>query len=126
MIIGSIKVTAKNLITNKDTYRLASLTAISVRRPFLAASLLAVIASVSFIAGFHDLLKANEILGLSIFSLSVFLMGVNVGQLTLLSRDLKGTETANAVWGSPSSLNKARHNLVEAQEVLLEKNNDAI
>ncbi len=116
MILGSIQITPTSLITHRDSFMLANLTVISVRRPFLAGSVLLTCALGGFTAAFHDLLTLNEMITLIVICTLMLLVAFNTGQLSLLSRDLKNTELSSAVWGHPTALNKARHQIVTARE----------
>ncbi|MCP4195974.1 MAG: hypothetical protein GY762_02395 [Proteobacteria bacterium] len=114
MIFGFIRVNKNAVETHRDSYRLANLSVVSVRRPYLAGAMLLGSAFTGFGFAFGDLLYTGEIISITGLSLAAIIAGSQVGQLSLLSRDLKGTELSGAVWGRHSSLQLARRKIVEA------------
>jgi len=114
MIIGFVKLENGAVIPHRDSYLLKNLSVVSVRRPFLGGAILLGVAFGGFSIAFGDLLYPVEIasiLGLSTFAI---IAGVQVGQLKLLSRDLRGSELADAIWGQYSSLNHIRAKIVQS------------
>ncbi len=114
MIVGFVNVENGAVITHRDSYLLKNLSVVSVRRPFLGGAVLLGLSFGGFSIAFGDLLYPGEIatiLGLSAFAL---IAGVQVGQLKLLSRDLRGSELADAIWGQYSSLNHIRTKIVQS------------
>lgn len=112
MILGHVVVDGHAVVTHRDSYLLETLSVVSVRRPFFASGLLLGSAFAGFTAVFADLLYASEIgttLGLS---LAAPLVLSQVGQLKLLSRDLRGSELSGVVWGCYASLNRIRRDIV--------------
>lgn len=112
MIFGTVDVEDDAVVTHRDSYLLAQLSVVSVRRPFLAPGLLTAAGFGGFALNFGDLLYLEEIAtatGLAAFSL---FLGIGVGQLKLLSRDLRGSELSDAVWGSYGHLNRVRTEIV--------------
>ena len=99
MILGFINIENGAVITHRDSFLLASLTVVSVRRPYFAASLLLGAAFLTFSLVFADLLYQSEQVVLITGCCLSILIGSKTGQLMLLSRDLKGTELSSAVWG---------------------------
>jgi len=114
MIIGSVNIENGAVVTHRDSYLLKSLSVVSVRRPFLGGAILLGSSFGGFSVAFFDLLFPGEIA--TIFGLSAFaiITGVQVGQLKLLSRDLRGSELADAIWGQYSSLNLIRMRIVQS------------
>lgn len=111
MIFGSISIEGGAVVTHRDTYDLDSISVVSARRPLLIPSLLVGGGLVGFGFTFSDLLYANEIaitVGTGAGSVTA---GFWLGQLKLLSRDLRGSELIDAVWGSYSHLNHIRRDL---------------
>jgi len=108
MIIGSVRVSDKAIITHRDSYMIAPLTAVSVRRPFLGANLLMGGGFLGFIYAFFDLLYFSEILFIAVLSALIIAAGIKIGQLKLLSRDLRGSELSDAIWGHYDELNEVR------------------
>ena len=114
MIIGSVTLENGAVVTHRDSYLLKSLSVVSVRRPFFGGAILLGTSFGGFSIAFGDLLFPGEIaviLGLSTFA---FIAGVQVGQLKLLSRDLRGSELADVIWGQYSSLNHIRSKIVHS------------
>ncbi len=108
MIFGHVEVSDGAVSTHRDSYLLKNLTVVSVRRPFFAGSLLAAAGALGFAAAFADLLYLFEIACLTGFAVLAMLGGHTVAQLKLLSRETKGTELADAVWGTYSALQRER------------------
>uniref|UniRef100_A0A2A4Z3B5 Uncharacterized protein n=1 Tax=OCS116 cluster bacterium TaxID=2030921 RepID=A0A2A4Z3B5_9PROT len=112
MILGSIYINNNAVITHRDSYVLNNLSVISVRRPFLGSAFLLGTAFSGFVCSFSDLLYQNEIITIISISAASMVAGWNVGQLKLLSRDLRGSELSGAIWGSFSDLNLTRTKIV--------------
>jgi hypothetical protein len=114
MIFGSVTVTSRAVETNRDSYLLENLSVISTRRPYLGAAIFFAFGFGGFAAAFADLLYAHEI-KMIIGACAVILMGaVWLGQLKLLSRDLRGSELSGVIWGSYHHLNRVRRDVVVA------------
>jgi hypothetical protein len=111
MIIGFIKVDGGAVVTHRDTYDLESITVASVRRPHLASALLIGGGLAGFALMFADLLYASEMAFLAGTGIAAMAAGFWLGQLKLLSRDLRGSELVDAIWGSYSELNHIRRDL---------------
>ena len=118
MIAGNVTVTAEAVHTHKDSYRIAMLSVVSVRRPLLPVGVLSCVGSLAFAARFHDLLYSREIVTLAIATTLAAGVGLSVGQLTFLSRDLKGTHQSSAVWGTYGHLNRLRRRIMAARIAL--------
>ncbi len=112
MIIGFVKVEDGTVLTHRDSFILDSVSVVSVRRPYLAGSLLLSSALLGFSASFADLLYMGEMLTLAALSVAIAIIGLMTGHLTLLSRDLKGSELSSAVWGTPRALQQIRQCIV--------------
>lgn len=112
MIFGSVKIDGDAVSTHRDSYLLSSLTVVSVRRPFLGPGLLFVVGFGGFGYAFADLLYPNEQAFLIGGGVLALFAGVWVGQLKLLSRDLRNSELSGAVWGSYNHLNRIRADIV--------------
>ncbi|WP_143534700.1 hypothetical protein [Notoacmeibacter marinus] len=102
------------MITHRDSYRLSDISVVSVRRPFMAPAFMIGGGLSGFGHMFADLLYPGELLGLVIGGLSLVAAGSMAGQLKLLSRDLRGSELIDALWGSYSHLNRIRSQIVAA------------
>jgi hypothetical protein len=111
MIIGSLKVEAGAVVTHRDTYDLEGIKVVSVRRPGLAPAILVGGGLAGFSLAFADLLYASEMLFLLGIGFGSILIGLWLAQLKLLSRDLRGSELVDAVWGSYTQLNVIRGNI---------------
>ena len=116
MILGFVKVENNAVITHRDSFILSSLSVVSVRRPYLAGAVLLGLGAGGFALAFADLLYPDEVLTLIISAIAILVLGSQIGQLSLLSRDLKGTELSSAVWGHPSALQKIRKHIVEERQ----------
>lgn len=114
LIIGFIKINDRAVTTHRDSYLLSTITAVSVRRPFLGSSLLTGGAFLAFGAAFSDLLFVGEIAAITGLSASALLAGWQLGRLKLLSRDLKDTELSDVVWGQYRQLQEKRLEIADA------------
>lgn len=114
LIIGFIEVSENAVTTHRDSYLLSTITAVSVRRPFLSSSLLTGGAFLAFGAAFSDLLYPGEIAAITGLSASALLAGSQLGRLKLLSRDLKDTELSDVVWGQYRQLQEKRLEIADA------------
>ena len=110
MILGfiSIDLAEGAIHTHHDTYLLRDISVVSVRRPFLASALTFGGGISGFAAAFLDLLYPVELSTLAVIGGGIVLLGFQVGQLSLLSRDLRGSDLSGAVWGRYASLNAKR------------------
>ncbi len=116
MIFGKLKLNRTTLETSNDTYVLESVSTISTRRPFIALGLLLCALSGTFTWSFRDILTLSEILGLVSFAVVILWIGLTIGKLQLISRDLKGLPLADAVYGSYRDLNNKRPAIAAAIE----------
>jgi len=108
MILGSVYLTETAIVTHRDSFLIAPLSAVSVRRPLLAGGLSLGGGLLGFCVMSIDLLHFSEILFILALSAIFIGFGVKVGQLRLLSRDLRGSELANIIWGDYATLNQIR------------------
>ncbi|PHR55176.1 MAG: hypothetical protein COA47_14360 [Robiginitomaculum sp.] len=113
-VFGNVDIDSASVETHRDTYLLHNISVVSVRRPFLAGALMCSAGFGGFGIAFSDLLYPAEI-GFIIGGIiaSVF-AGIWLGQLKLLSRDLRNSELSDAIWGSYSQLNRIRRDIVSA------------
>ncbi|XWN32087.1 MAG: hypothetical protein ROR55_02935 [Devosia sp.] len=114
MIFGKVIVGEEAVSTHRDSYLLSQLSVVSVRRPFLSSALLFAIGLSGFAMGFRDLLYPTELGFIAVGVTVSLVVGWTVGQLKLLSRDLRGTELCGVIWGSFGALNQVRHQIVTA------------
>jgi hypothetical protein len=110
MIFGVIEIdpVARVIHTHRDSYLFDGLSVVSVRRPFLACGVLAVSGLGGFGLVFRDLLLPAEVMLTIGFGIVALILGFGVGQLQLLSRDLRGSELSGVVWGGYAALNRRR------------------
>ncbi len=111
MIFGSVHVSGRSVETHRDSYLLSHLTVISVRRPLLPGAVLLASGGTAFALAFSDLLFPVEIIGLAAGIGAVLLTGIRLGQIQLLSRDLRGSELSCMIWGSYGHLNRVRREI---------------
>jgi len=127
MIIGYAKVHQKTseLETHRDSYQLANLSAVSVRRPYMAGAMLLAGGAIGFTAAFGDLMQNGEIFFTVAAALAALFAGFQAGQLSLVSRDLKGTEISSALWGQHKHLQAKRREIMCAIHASRSGGNDA-
>lgn len=114
MIFGSVRVAGKSVETHRDSYLLSHLSVISVRRPLLPGGILFAGGGGAFALAFGDLLYPGEIAALAGCSLGALLGGLLIGQIQLLSRDLRGSELSCMIWGTYGHLNRIRREIGSA------------
>ncbi|MGJ8527446.1 hypothetical protein [Maritalea sp.] len=114
MILGTINIKQNAVVTNKDSFLLASLSVVSVRRPFIAPSLMLCGLLVGYAAVFADLLYPLEIVSILCASTVALFLSSQIGQLKLLSRDLRGSPLGDVLWGRYSSLQCKREEIVSS------------
>jgi len=116
MIAGFVEMDmqARAVHTHRDSYLLDTLTVVSVRRPFLAGGLMFGLGFSGFTAMFSDLLYAHEMVLIPAGALALALGAWHIGQLKLLSRDLRGSELTGVIWGHYGELNKIRRDIINA------------
>lgn len=114
MIIGFVEIENGSVSTHRDSYLLPSITVVSVRRPFLSGSLMCAVGFGGFGIAFSDLLYPHEIQIIIGGVIASLVAGVCLGQLKLLSRDLRNSELSDAIFGSYSHLNRIRREIITA------------
>jgi len=112
MIFGSVHVDGKSVSTHRDSYLLSTLSVVSVRRPFLGSAVALGASFMAFGAAFLDLLYTKEIAILCGLSAAAIITGAQIGQLKLLSKDLRGSELSGVIWGQYAALNRIRSQIV--------------
>ncbi|WP_373354486.1 hypothetical protein [Pseudoroseicyclus sp. CXY001] len=116
MIFGKLFIGPSALHTHNDSYRLEDLSVISTRRPFFAAGLIVATMLGGFAWSFADILYPGEIkTALAVIGLAVT-GGLCIGQLTLVSRDLRGSKLSDSVMGTYRHLNRMRPQILEASD----------
>ena len=116
MIIGKLELGPKTLTTHNDSYVLEGISVVSNRRPFLTSGLMVGALSALFIVSFRDILYLGETISLTCLSGLSIWCGLQVGQLRLISRDLRGSPVADAVYGTYGHLNRLRPAIADAIE----------
>lgn len=116
MIFGKLHLGATALHTHNDSYVLQGISAISTRRPLLSTGLMIGALSATFTISFMDILFPTEIAVLAATALLSMVGGLFIGQLRLVSRDLRGSPIADAVYGTYAHLNRLRPQIAEAVE----------
>lgn len=116
MIIGFIHIDEENgaVNTHRDSYLLDSITVASVRRPLFIGGLMCGTGFAGFTAAFADLLYTYEIITTLLIAGTAVFAASQVGQLKLLSRDLRGSELSDVIWGRYASLNGVRLRIARA------------
>ena len=114
MIFGSVEINNESVNTHRDSYLLPNISVVSVRRPFLAGALMCGAGFGGFGFAFADLLYPGEIITIIAGIAAALFAGVWLGQLKLLSRDLRNSELSGAIWGSYSHLNCIRRKIITA------------
>jgi hypothetical protein len=116
MIIGFIQIDEEQgaVNTHRDSYLLDSITVASVRRPFFIGGLMCGVGFAGFTVAFGDLLYVYEIIVTLVTASASIFSAYQVGQLKLLSRDLRGSELADVIWGRYASLNAVRLRIARA------------
>lgn len=118
VIFGTVKVEGSSVRTHRDSYLLASLSVVSTRRPFLGASLLVGVFALGFTISFWDLLYPTEIATTAALPLVGIFLASQIGLLSLLSRDLRGSELSGVIWGHYHELTKVRLEIVKKLDTL--------
>lgn len=113
-IFGSLHIDERAVQTHRDSYLLDHLTVASVRRPALGPALIFALGLGGFGVAFADLLYAAELRSIALGCAAMLGAGFWLGQLKLLSRDLRGSELSGAVWGSYRRLNVERRRIAAA------------
>jgi len=114
MIFGQIHISDNAIHTHNDSYILSNITTISARRPFLGAGCMIAVLISAFGGSFFDLLKPTELITIAVGTGACLFLGFWLGQLQLLSRDLRGSVLGTAIWGSYRHLNRIRRQVADA------------
>lgn len=116
MMIGHVDIDEKNgaVNTHRDSYLLESISVVSVRRPFFVGGIVFGAGLSGFAAAFGDILYPGEVLAVLTLAAAAGIAGLHVGQLKLLSRDLRGSELSHVIWGRYATLNAVRQRIARA------------
>lgn len=118
MIIGSITVDDGSVNTRNKSYLLHDLSVVAVHHPFWGMAVLYGVGLGGFATAFADLLYFSEMATLILAAFLIVMAGWHVGQLKLLSRDLRGSELSDVIWGSYSELNHLRRQIAVAMRAV--------
>lgn len=118
MIFGSITVDDGSVNTHRDSYLLSNLSVVAVRRPFFGMAVLNGVGLGGFAVAFADLLYTGELVSIGAAIGLIVLVGWNIGQLKLLSKDLRGSELSDVIWGSYNALNRVRLEIASAMRAV--------
>ncbi|SFJ14735.1 hypothetical protein [Albimonas pacifica] len=118
MIFGSVSVSSSTVETHRDSYRLAGISVISVRRPLLPGGVMLASGGSGFGLAFGDLLHIHEVVLLALVIAGGLLAGTRVARMQFLSRDLRGSDLACVIWGSHGRLALVRREIVAAIQTL--------
>jgi len=114
MIIGKVQIGEDAVHTHSDSYLIHNLEAVSVRRPFFGSAIALSVALSGFGIAFVDLLHVHELGTIVVIAIGAGIMWHQLGQLKLISRDLKNTELSNVIWGQHAKLQSVRHQIITA------------
>ena len=108
MIFGKLDLTESVLHTHAASYILVGIKKVSTARPFLSSSVMIAGLAGLFALGFADILYAHELMLIGAVMTAALVIGINLAQLRLFSRDLHGAQAINAVYGTYRHLNQKR------------------
>ena len=112
MIFGKIEdIRPGALATHNDLYSLTPQTNYFVVRPFRPIGVGLGMALVMFAWGCRDLLYAHELTIIGGAVLALVLFGETFAHLSIVNRDLRGSEQSIALWGSYGALNEVRRKI---------------
>lgn len=119
MIIGKIEeIGLGKFTTHNQHYAITDQTHIFVARPFRLMGLGIGGALCAFTWGCADLLYLLEIGIIGSFVAGLVFFGERAATLSVINRDLPGSELSTALWGSYSDLNQVRRNIGKANPKL--------
>lgn len=108
MIFGKLDLTESVLHTHADSFILVGIKKVSTARPFLSSSIMVAGLAGLFALGFADILYAHELMLIGAVIGTSLMVGLQLAQLRLFSRDLHGAQAINAVYGTFRHLNQKR------------------
>lgn len=118
MIFGPWELTDTAFNTPRVSYRLDLISVVSVERPLLPFSIVGLAGGSAFAWRFHDLLYWHELVTMAVSLPVLALLGLTLGHMKLLSRDLRGTPQMGAVWGTARHLNRLRKEIMVARDAV--------
>ena len=116
MILGKLTLGETALHTHNDSYILEGIKAISTSRPFFSSGVMISALATIFGIGFADILYVGELAALCAVASVTLILGLKIGQLRLISRDLAGAQATDAVYGTYAHLNRERRKIAAAVE----------
>lgn len=114
MIFGRLSLDEDAVHSHRDSFLLDDLTVVSARRPFLGPALIFAIGLGGIGWQFDHLLYEGERIAVIVLCVLAPLMGFKIGALKLLSRDLRGSELSQVIYGSYGHLQRWRTRIVIA------------
>ena len=114
MIFGTLKLRGNSLKTRNDVYVLDGISVVSTRRPFFSTGISLAGLLTLFGIGTVDLLYAGELILLVSLAVTSLTFGLIIGQLRLVSRDLRNSPIADAVYGTYGHLSRERLKIAAA------------
>lgn len=115
-MFGSIEIKNGAVTTARTSYKLDQISVVSCVRPLLMPGIMTAFCLGGFGLAFSDLLYQGEIITLAVLAITALFAGLSVGQLKLLSHDLRGSELSSAVYGLYGPLNAQRLNIFSAMK----------
>lgn len=116
MVFGTLTVGETALHTHNDSYILEGIKAVSTSRPFLSSGVMISVLTTIFGIGFNDILYVGELAAVGTVASVSLILGLKIGQLRLISRDLAGAHATDAVYGTYAHLNRERRKIAAAVE----------
>ena len=116
MFFDTAKIQGNMLGTHRSIFLLDRITAADVSRPLLSMAAIPAVGAFAFTLGFADILYVGEIFIILGSAIAWLIVGANIGQLKLVSSDLRGSEVSGAVWGSYRHLKNIHHQITRVWE----------
>lgn len=120
-MFGQIKIKDGAVTTTRTSYKLENISVVSCVRPFLMPAVMTSVLLTGFGLAFSDLLYHGELLTIGALTCLAMAAGFSVGQLKLLSHDLRGSELSTAVYGFYGHLNTQRLKIFSAMNKVIEE-----
>ena len=99
MFFDTARIKGNTLLTHRSSFLLERITAADIQRPLLSISIIPAMGGCTFCLAFMDILYAGEIVTIIGGIVATLICTASVGQLKLVSGDLRGSEVSGAVWG---------------------------
>lgn len=114
MIFGTVEIGAGVLHTHNHSYALTRNTNFSAPRPFRASGIGVAVLISAFGFAFRDLLYPMEICVVAGCAIAAFGLGNSIAHLLIINKDLRGSDSSVAVWGTYRHLSLIRRQLADA------------